>query len=60
MNFFIFQVAFYFKKISMSKNYRPVIKNLSDLREDVRTNDYMQWGEYCMNYRTKLDSIPFS
>lgn len=44
----------------MSENYRPVIKNLSDLREDVRIYDYMQWGEYCISYKTKLDSIPFS
>ena len=44
----------------MSEVYKPVIKNLSDLREDVRIHDYMQWEEYSINYRTKLKSIPFS
>lgn len=44
----------------MSEIYKPIIRNLSDLREDVRIHDYMQWEEYSMNYRMKLESISFS
>lgn len=40
--------------------YKPIINNLFNLREDIRSNDYMQWDTYTANYKTKLESISFS
>lgn len=44
----------------MEEMYKPIINNLFNLREDIRSNDYMQWDTYTANYKTKLESISFS